>query len=354
MNITGQIVKKKWKDGIRVEVWSPPGEAHRVPFCEAKEAQYRETKLEEDFGPAWSTHWFQICLPKEGITEKTWFHWDSEAEGMVWTIDGQPVHGLSRHVRMDFPLQLVMKQGDESDKVVFYIELACNWLGGNGTEIGITPPDVNRRYKVTSCEMREFNNEALCLYYDMQILKDMAETFGEGDPRGKRALYTANKIINVFNHPDIGDMLTSIKEGGKIADEFLRPTNKSHTTPMVVTAVGNCHIDTAWLWRYEETRRKTARSFSSQMILMERHPQFIFAASQMQQFQWLNEDYPDLFKALLKRVKDGQFIPVGGSWVEMDGNLPCGESFVRQFLYGQNFMKKHFGEFSEIFWLPGN
>ena len=30
---------------------------------------------------------------------------------------------------------------------------------------------------------------------------------------------------------------------------------------------------------------------------------------------------------------------VGGAWVEMDANVPCGESIVRQLLYGQAFFQ---------------
>jgi alpha-mannosidase len=33
-------------------------------------------------------------------------------------------------------------------------------------------------------------------------------------------------------------------------------------------------------------------------------------------------------------VGRGQWIPVGGTWVEPDCNLPSGESLARQFLYG--------------------
>ena len=36
----------------------------------------------------------------------------------------------------------------------------------------------------------------------------------------------------------------------------------------------------------------------------------------------------------------------------MDGNIPSGEGFVRQFLYGQEFYEKYFGRRCEIFWLP--
>jgi alpha-mannosidase len=48
-------------------------------------------------------------------------------------------------------------------------------------------------------------------------------------------------------------------------------------------AIANCHIDTAWLWPYAETKRKCARSWSTALRLIERYPQLHFAVSQAQQ-----------------------------------------------------------------------
>lgn len=44
------------------------------------------------------------------------------------------------------------------------------------------------------------------------------------------------------------------------------------------------------------------------------------------------------------RALDGKLVGVGGSWVEMDGNMPNGESMIRQMLYGQREFKKMFGK----------
>lgn len=71
-------------------------------------------------------------------------------------------------------------------------------------------------------------------------------------------------------------------------------------------------IDSAWLWPFDETKRKVARSWSTQLDLMDRYPNFKFLASQIQQYQWLVEDYPDLFQRLKTKVKEGQFMPIGG------------------------------------------
>ena len=57
----------------------------------------------------------------------------------------------------------------------------------------------------------------------------------------------------------------------------------------------------------------------------------------------MKSNYPGLYSRLKDQVNRGRFIPVGGTWVEMDGNIPSGEAFVRQFMLGQQFFKKEFG-----------
>ncbi len=120
----------------------------------------------------------------------------------------------------------------------------------------------------------------------------------------------------------------------------------------IVSAVGHCHIDTCWLWPWAETKRKVARSWSSQCDLMDRYPEHRFACSQAQQYKWLEQHYPSLYDRVKEKVKKGTFIPIGGSWVEHDTNMPGGEALVRQFLYGQRFFESRFGQRCSTFWLP--
>jgi alpha-mannosidase len=49
-------------------------------------------------------------------------------------------------------------------------------------------------------------------------------------------------------------------------------------------------------------------------------------------------------------VDQGRWEFVGGDYVEMDCNLPCGESLIRQRLVGQRFYLKHFGKIADIAW----
>ena len=57
---------------------------------------------------------------------------------------------------------------------------------------------------------------------------------------------------------------------------------------------------------------------------MEDYPEYRFACSQAQQYAWIKERNPELWERLRAAVERGQFVPVGGSWVEPDCNLPVG------------------------------
>jgi alpha-mannosidase len=98
-----------------------------------------------------------------------------------------------------------------------------------------------------------------------------------------------------------------------------------------VTAVGNCHIDTAWLWPYDETKRKIARSWSSQLDLIERYPGYVFTGSQVQQYEWLEELYPKVFEKIKDAEKTGQWEIIGGVSVSRCYMIfiPCTKCILR-------------------------
>jgi alpha-mannosidase len=149
----------------------------------------------------------------------------------------------------------------------------------------------------------------------------------------------------------------AIAKARKIAETYLGSRVNSSAVyntdkHPIVYGIGHCHIDSCWLWPWAETKRKVARSWSTQCDLMERYPEHRFVCSQAQQYKWLEQHYPYAFDRVKGWVKRGKFQPIGGSWVEHDTNMPSGESLVRQFLYGQRYFESHFGERCTTFWLP--
>ncbi len=168
----------------------------------------------------------------------------------------------------------------------------------------------------------------------------------EDSTRANQALFAANQIMNTFR---VNDRVTWEK-CAELCTSFL--ADKNSRNQHHIFATGHCHIDTAWLWSYAETKRKCARSWSSQLRIMEQHPSYVFGASQAQQYEWVQENYPTLYSEIKAAVKRGQWALLGGTWVEMDCNLPSGESLIRQFLYGQQFFQQEFGSQCNVFWLP--
>ncbi len=116
-------------------------------------------------------------------------------------------------------------------------------------------------------------------------------------------------------------------------------------------AFGHAHIDAAWLWRYEETKRKVMRTLSTTVRLLEKYDAS-FAQSSSQYYAWVEENDPELFEKIRELVEKGRIIPVGGMWVESDVQLIDGESLVRQFFYGQRYLLEKFGRIAKIGWLP--
>ncbi len=114
----------------------------------------------------------------------------------------------------------------------------------------------------------------------------------------------------------------------------------------------NAHIDAAWLWRAKETVQVAHNTFDSVLRMMSVRPDFSYTQSQAALYDWMERLYPDIFKGIRERVKDGRWEIVGGMWVEPDCNLPSGESWMRHLLYGKRYFRSKLGTDVTIGWNP--
>jgi alpha-mannosidase len=318
--------------------------ADRIPYAEALSGGFHLTQVGEVFGPAWSTHWFKvdILIPSEWAGQEVHFLWDSSSEACVWR-DGQPVQGLTgsgpsfnerRPIRSAYRLAASARGGE---RICLYVEMACNTL------FGIDPLNI---FPLKQAEIAVFDHEAWDLLWDFVIIADMAQHLPANTPRAGQALYAANRMVNMCNLDD----RNTWPRAREIVIEFFSDHNGD--SQHQISAIGHAHIDTAWLWPLAETQRKCYRTFSTALRLMDDYPNYKFACSQAQQYAWMKESQPALYQQMTERVKDGRFVPVGGTWVEPDCNLTSGESLVRQFLHGQRFFQQEFGLTCNEFWSP--
>ncbi len=77
-----------------------------------------------------------------------------------------------------------------------------------------------------------------------------------------------------------------------------------------------------------------------------------FLQSSPQLYEFIEEDYPEIFAKIKEKIKVGSWEVTGGMWVEADCNIPSGESLVRQLLFGIRYIKEKFGVNCSILWLP--
>lgn len=119
-----------------------------------------------------------------------------------------------------------------------------------------------------------------------------------------------------------------------------------------VVASGFSHIDVVWLWQLKHTIRKISATMLNVLDLMDRYPELTFSFSQPYTFALLKEHDPEIFEKVRQKVAEGRILPVGNLWVEIDTNLPSGESIVRQLLYGRAFYRENFGMDSDVFFMP--
>ncbi|HEY0700004.1 MAG TPA: glycoside hydrolase family 38 C-terminal domain-containing protein, partial [Micromonospora sp.] len=101
-----------------------------------------------------------------------------------------------------------------------------------------------------------------------------------------------------------------------------------------------------------ETVRKVARTTASMTALIDETDDFLYGMSSAQQYAWVKEHQPELYDRIRRAVAAGQWVPVGGMWVESDTNLPGGEALARQLVHGKRFFLDEFGVECEEVWLP--
>ena len=117
--------------------------------------------------------------------------------------------------------------------------------------------------------------------------------------------------------------------------------------------IGHAHTDLAWLWPVSETIHEVfPLTFRSVLRLMKEFPDFVFAQSSAQAYQWMEQFYPELFEEIKEKIKSGRWEVTGGSWVEHTSNIVGGESLVRQHLYGKRYFKEKFDLDIQTAWLP--
>jgi alpha-mannosidase len=311
-----------------------------VPLEEAGSLDFLPIVPGDKWGLLWERGWLKLSgtLPLDWRRNEVLALIDTESEGTVF-IDGKALCGITNHNsrtlfhrKRRVPLFSSCKGGE---KVELLVELSANEIFGSWGK---------KEFYLRQCECSLFRRAWWRLALDLFFLVDLARRLNPASSRCKKILHGLEQIYSLWKE---GEELDACSE---ITSRLLNsPANASSLTAW---SVGHGHLDIAWLWPMEESRRKAVRTFATALQMMKEYPSYIFGASQPQLYQWVKEDRPELFQRISEAVRQGRWECQGAMWVEPDMNLAGGEALLRQCLYGIRFFQEAFNIRITNLWLP--
>ena len=354
---TAEKIKKQLADvrqAVYRDIQEIPSFKFREGPCPGAEAPAYDDSDWQAFhtGSTWGGYdvqaWFRaiVPIPPEWNDKRLYLRFlvgprdggDSTAEALLY-VNGQPLQGLDVwHEEVWLPPEHL-----QDDHIHIAIKA---WSGVLGV------PD-RRRFKVAQLIWIDEATEQL--YQTSRVLLEAIQELDENDLRRVRLLQALNDAFHELDlfHTGSPEFYCSAQNALALLQERLAALQGMDTRlKPTVYATGHAHIDMAWLWRLSHTREKAARTFSTTLHLMRQYPEYRFMHSSPQLYDYLEQDYPEIFKQVQERIKAGQWEITGGMWVEPDVNIPSGESLVRQFLLGQRYIREKFGMQSRLLWLP--
>jgi len=324
-------------------------------FDDRLSLDYKPISEGDPWGEKWESAWFHLegDVPKDWSGKTIAANLDFSGEGLVYDHEGQLMQGITNasiwdpnFARARVPL---IDSSTGGEHLELWVEAAANSLFGVFTDTDPEEESPKRHgwfnAKVETIKFGIFDEDLWHLYLDARILLGFVKRLDEDSVRRSRTILALNDCINAF----CDDRKNVNKARECLRKELEKPAAASD---LCVSAIGHAHIDTGWLWPVRETVRKSARTFATQLSIIDKYPDYIFGASQPQHYQFMKDQYPELYARIKDAVRSGNWEVQGGMWVEADCNLISGESMVRQLLHGKNFFKDEFDIEVDNLWLP--
>jgi alpha-mannosidase len=334
---------------LQVSVVQMPGRVAADEGVRSVQRRGRPVEIGFRWGPVWSTAWFRVRgkVPASFRGERVLLRFSSGTEGCLWR-DGQPVAGFDPY-HDTATLWPASWRGRErargGERIDLAIEAACNMPLG-ATTFWWDQPEVRARWseskpgRLERAEIVTFDEDVWTFAQRFDWLRRMLWSGRADDPRTNDIRAGLNAIIRAI--PASGGARDDVLAQSRLLASLLHGRAGAEH-PAECVAIGHAHIDTAWLWRIDETRRKCVRSFATALASIDRFPHFRFLCSQAQQYEFVRQESPALFARIRDAVHAGRWEAAGAMWIEPDGTCPSGESFVRQIAHGTRWWREHVG-----------
>lgn len=362
-------IGRQWEDRLRI--WSEQFEKHyftacvplplscfttmdQLAFDEAVKGRLVPVQPGIRWGKKWEYGWFhtRAVIPEALEGKRAVFTLGAGEEMLVW-VNGREAGSIDRHHKY-ITLSRSARAGDVYD---IYAEcyaghgLRLEDAGPVGPEEEPVPEPPAAQVTVKESLLGSWNEAVFQAAMDYQVLYSLVKRLPEKSLRAMRIIEVLKKFTYIadFELPE-EELTASVVE----ADRYLKPllACRNGSTAPEYTIFGQSHLDLAWLWPVEETMRKTARTYSNQLALMEEYPEYRFLLCEPPILEYLKALYPDVYRRVKEKAASGGFLPEGAMWVECDTNIPSGESLIRQFVRGKRWFREELGVDSRMAWMP--
>lgn len=362
-------IGRQWNDRLRIWAEQFPKHYYRkyapvpvsyfttmehLPFEQAAEGPFVPAPVGTKWGKKWEYGWFctQIVIPRELEGERVVFTLNTAEEMLVW-VNGAEAGAIDKKHRF-ITLTRSANAGDSYEIIAeCYAGHGVRNEGAGPVAWGeeTVPEPPAHQVTVGQSSFGIWNEELFQVAMDYLTLYSLVQKLPEKSLRTMKIVEGLKKFTYIadFELPE-PEMTRSVVEAGKILQPLLECKNGS--TAPEYTVFGQSHLDLAWLWPVEETMRKTARTYSNQLALMEEYDDYRFLLCEPPILEWLKEFYPNVYRRVLDKTSEGKFYPEGALWVESDTNIPSGESLIRQFVRGKCWFRENLGVDSQMAWMP--
>jgi len=362
-------IGRQWED--RLKIWSEQFEKHFVrkysvlpvayfttmehlPFEQAVKGAFQPAPVGMKWGKKWEYGWFrtQVTVPEQLQGERLVLFLKVGEEMLVW-VNGVEAGAIDKKHGC-ITLTRCAKAGET-------FEIVAECYAGHGVrnegagpvayDEETVPEPPAAQAAVGTSFLGVWNETVFQAAMDYRALYSLVKKLPPKSLRAMKIIEGLKKFTYIadFELPP-EEMTESVRQAAEILKPLLACTNGS--TAPEYTVFGQSHLDMAWLWPVEETMRKSARTYSNQLALMDEYPEYRFLMCEPPILEYLQDLYPHVYERVMEKTREGAFFPEGAVWIESDTNIPSGESLIRQFVYGKRWFRTHTGTESQMAWMP--
>ena len=362
-------IGRQWTD--RLKIWAQQFPKHyfvkqgalsmsyfttmeHLRFDEAVKGPYIPAPVGTKWGRKWEYGWFrtELTVPQSLQGQRLVFTLNTAEEMLVWVngVEAGAIDKQHRYITLS-------RHANAGDTYEIYAECYAGHgvrnegAGPVGWGEESVPEPPTQQITTKESVFGAWNEALFQVAMDYLTLYSLVQKLPPKSLRAMKIIEGLKQFTYIadFELPE-PELTASVVEAGHVLKPLLACKNGS--TMPDYTVFGQSHLDLAWLWPVEETMRKTARTYTNQLALMDEYENYQFLLCEPPILEMLKELYPKVYQSVRDKIKEGAFIPEGALWVESDTNIPSGESLIRQFVRGKRWFREELGVDSKMAWMP--